>query len=205
MVFIVIEGIDGAGKTTQAKALCASLSKLGYDVVEEREPTNGAIGKFIRQVLGEKVNLDLLSLQLLFVADRNEHMKALKHAIKSSIVICDRYYYSTIAYGEASGADRKYLESMNSIFPVPDKTFFIDLNPEKAVERIASSRTEREIFEKLDFMEKISKSYSKFTEPNIEHIDGDKDITEISKELLFRTKTFLEEHGIKTKANRIKR
>ena len=62
MVFIVIEGIDGAGKTTQAKALCASLSKLGYDVVEEREPTNGAIGKFIRQVLGEKVNLDLLSL-----------------------------------------------------------------------------------------------------------------------------------------------
>ena len=54
-------------------------------------------------------------------------------------------------------------------------------------------------------MEKISKSYSKFTEPNIEHIDGDKDITEISKELLFKTKTFLEEHGIKTKANRIKR
>jgi dTMP kinase len=201
MVFIVIEGIDGAGKTTQVKALCASLSKLGYEVVEEREPTDGPIGKFIRQVLGEKVNLDLISLQLLFVADRNEHIKAIKRTIESSIVICDRYYYSTIAYGEASGADRKYLEDMNSIFPVPDKTFFIDISPEKAVERIASSRTEREIFEKLDFIKKISKSYSKFTDHSIEHLDGDKDIEDISNELLLKTKTFLEAHGIKAKGN----
>jgi dTMP kinase len=205
MVFIVIEGIDGSGKTTQAKALCESLSKLGYDIVEEREPTDGVIGKFIRQVLGEKVRLDLMSLQLLFVVDRNEHVKAIKHAIENSIVICDRYYYSTIAYGEASGIERRYLEDMNSIFPVPDKTFFIDLSPEKAVERIASSRAKTEIFEKLEFMERISKSYSKFTESNIEHIDGDKGITEITEELLSRTKAFLEERGIKPKVAKTRR
>ncbi|MCL4388086.1 dTMP kinase [Candidatus Marsarchaeota archaeon] len=199
MVFIVIEGIDGSGKTTQAKALCKSLSKLGYGVVEEREPTDGAIGKFIRQVLGEKIKIDLLSLQLLFVADRNEHVKAIKRTMESSIIICDRYYYSTIAYGEASGIERKYLEEMNSIFPAPDKTFFINLSPEKAVKRLASSRTEMEIFEKLDFMERISKAYSKFREPNIERVDGDGKIEEVTERLLSRTKTFLEERGIKAR------
>ncbi|MEM0154500.1 MAG: dTMP kinase [Methanothrix sp.] len=205
MVFIVIEGIDGSGKTTQTNALCRSLSKLGYHVSEEKEPTDGPIGKFIRQVLKEDVRLDLISLQLLFVADRNEHIKAIKRAIESSIVICDRYYYSTIAYGEASGIDRKYLNELNSIFPVPDKTFFIDLSPEKAVARLNSSRTKREIFEKLDFMKKISKSYSKFTDVNIEHIDGDMEIDKITDELLSRTRTFLEGHGIRPDPVKTKR
>jgi dTMP kinase len=196
MVFIVIEGIDGAGKTTQAKYLCERLTNLGYEVINEKEPTDGAIGKFIRRALQDKVNLDLISLQLLFVADRNEHMKALDDKIRNKIVISDRYYYSTIAYGEASGMDREYLEGLNSIFPKPDKTFFLELDPKTALKRINSGRSDNEIFEKLPMLEKIKKAYDKFNGSEVERIEANAPTEIITSILLKKTIALLDKTGI---------
>jgi dTMP kinase len=196
MVFIVIEGIDGSGKTTQAKALCRGLEGLGYKVTNEKEPTEGVIGRFIRQALQDKVKIDLISLQLLFVADRNEHIKAIHREISNGIVISDRYYYSTIAYGEALGVKRDYLETLNSIFPKPDKTFVLEIEPSEAFKRIDNGRSEKEIFERLETLEKIKRSYDKFKGDEIERINGDKDAEIVTAELLEKTLRLLKDKNI---------
>lgn len=203
MALIVIEGMDGAGKTTQAKMLCSGLSLLGYDVVYEAEPTNGIIGRFVREILKGEKKIDITTLQLLFIADRNEHIGSLRKKIATSVVVMDRYYYSTISYGEASGISRKYLEAANSIFPIPDKTFILELPPEQAFERLNVGRKKKEIFENLDMLKRLEASYDKFNGPEVEHISafGSKD--DIAKILISKTLAFLKKNGAVPKRSKI--
>ncbi len=197
MVFIAIEGLDGCGKTTQAKELSRKLSNAGINSMQTMEPTDGKIGKFIRETLSEKVKIDMLSLQLLFVADRSEHVKSIYDRIgsESAVVVSDRYYYSTIAYGEAMGISRKYLETANYIFPVPDKTFFIEISPELAIERLNARNDRKELFEKLETLKKVKESYSKFNGAEVERIEGDRSISEISEELFKKSMALLRKQG----------
>lgn len=201
MVFITIEGIDGSGKTTQAKFLYKKLSSLGYPAILEKEPTDGAIGKFIKGVLSGKEPMGAISLQLLFAADRSEHLRAIENLLKSSVVISDRYYYSTIAYGEAIGIKREYLENVNSIFPKPDKTFILEISPETALARLKNRSNDSEIFENLETLLKVKSAYDKFSGQEIERVNAEAGMAEISNVLISKTLGFLDSAGVKAQVN----
>lgn len=199
MVLIVIEGIDGAGKSTQAALLAKRLHSLGYEAIGAREPTDGPVGIFLRNALSGSIKLNLLTMQLLFVADRNEDIAALSGSIARKVVILDRYYYSTIAYGSIEGIDKRYLETLNSIFPRPDKTFMLEISPREALERLSKSRHTPEVLENRRALEAAAKAYKGFSGPEIERIDASAEPELISNMLLSKTLDMLKSAGVRRK------
>lgn len=186
---IVIEGLDGSGKTTQFKLFCMKLREMGYDVVETREPTRNMIGDLISRRLKEKTDLpnkvNGLIYTLLFYADRVEHNFGIKKELQNGkIVVSDRYYHSTLAYQQTQGLDTKLLLNfhknlvVNGYVREPDLTFFIDLPAEVAMERIegrVSKKDKVHIFEHLEFLKKLRKNYlklQKLLDEKIVVIDG---------------------------------
>jgi len=184
--FIVFEGIDGAGLTTQANLLEKALKKAGYKVVLTKEPTNGLIGGLIRACLKNEWKTSLLSLQLLFAADRAHHLeKEILPALKKGkIVICDRYLLSTIAYGMIS-LEKEWLKFINSKFLQPDLTILLDLSVEVSLKRIKLSRFGAELFEKKEELRKVRKNYLKLAKefPNVYVIDASRSIEEVHEEV----------------------
>lgn len=166
-VFLVFEGIDGAGKSTQIQKLGARLRAAGEEPVLSREPTDGVWGRRIREsaTTGRMTAEDELQA---FIHDRTEHLEGLVMPALSAgrIVILDRYFYSTIAYqGTRPGGDPMAVRRhMESLFPAPDLVLWFDLEPELALGRIMASRGEipnefereeglqraREVFRSLD-------------------------------------------------------
>lgn len=157
-VFLVVEGIDGAGKTTQVAKLAETLRQAGLDVVTSREPTDGPWGKAIREsaITGRLSPDDELEH---FVRDRREHVDTLiVPALEAGkVVILDRYYYSTIAYQGERGFDVDWLEGhVREGNPVPDRVLFLDLPTERGLERIVGGRGESpDQFEGADSLERI--------------------------------------------------
>lgn len=155
-IFIVIEGIDGTGKSTQAKRLADWLSLQGRQVVLSREPTAGPWGQKVR----ESASTGRLSpedeLQY-FLNDRREHVEEL---IKPSLeagkfVILDRYYFSTMAYQGARGFDPQEIRRKNELFaPVPDLLLIMDLDVEAALIRIGVRGDTANEFEKQDNLQR---------------------------------------------------
>ncbi len=154
--FIVFEGIDGSGKTTQAKRLAAALSAKGRDVVLTAEPTGFPTGKALREALSGKVEKSECQMAVMFTDDRIEHnihpTEGIRALIESGTdVICDRYYYSTLAY-QGSSTDYEWVKAMNLYCPEilhPDLCIYIDLLPEQSLERIRRGREQVEIYENL--------------------------------------------------------
>ncbi len=175
---IVFEGADGSGLSTQSKLLYRHLRKRGYAVIHTKEPTNGFIGRVIRNVLRRKMRFSLETLQLLFCADRAEHIESLiKPALrKNKIVICDRYALSTIAYG-ALKLDRKWLIILNSKFVRPDLTILFDV-PEKVCLKRIRKRGAAELFEERRRLKKIRANYKRLKNEfrNIVVINGNRPI-----------------------------
>lgn len=172
--FIVIEGIDGAGTTTQAKRLVERLKKNGQRAVYTFEPTDGPIGGLIRQILNRRMVkpldgdrfevIDADTLTLLFSADRLDHRH---HLIEPSLkkglwVVSDRYYYSTIAYQGVKG-DIDWITRVNKKARRPDMVFYLRMPPEEALKRIGG-RSGRSIFEKLDFLREVRDLYDSIFE-----------------------------------------
>ena len=163
--FIVFEGIDGAGKTTHIPLLAEYLRGKGRRVAVTAEPTDGETGKMLRRALSGAIPSTPCELAALFVLDRIRHnvapggIEALLAAGED--VICDRYYYSTLAY-QGSETDLKWLAEMNLSCPAirhPDLCIFLDLTPEESLARIAERGEEREIYETR---EKLAAVRSKF-------------------------------------------
>lgn len=163
--FIVFEGIDGAGKTTHIPLLAEHLRGQGRRVAVTAEPTDGETGKMLRRALSGAIPSTPCELAALFVLDRIRHnvapggIEALLAAGED--VICDRYYYSTLAY-QGSETDLKWLAEMNLSCPAirhPDLCIFLDLTPEESLARIAERGEEREIYETR---EKLAAVRSKF-------------------------------------------
>lgn len=169
-MFIVLEGVDGCGKSTQAKLLYNWLGK-NYNVILTKEPTENKIGKFIREILSGGISVDPKTLALLFTADRYEHLEneVIPALNNNKIIVCERYYFSTIAYQMAQGIDRKWLENLNKFALKPDLALFIDVPPETAVKRTETG----EIFETHEFSKKIYKNYLLF---DLIRIDGNRDV-----------------------------
>ena len=164
-LFLVIEGGDGSGKDTQLKLLSSYLMEMGYDVLETSEPTDGPIGRKIRQKgLSEKERYSPLEMQLMFSVDRNHHLRSEVYpALKDGkIVISSRYTVSTLAYSYALGLDVELLESANSGYMKPDLTIYIDVDPDTAIKRIESRGGAKEIYETYDMQRKVRDGYRIF-------------------------------------------
>lgn len=177
--FIVIEGLDGSGQSTQAETLKVFLSEEGKEVVLTKEPTaDSDAGKKIKEILREKNIISPWELQKLFVQDRKEHLSnlILPSLKKGMIVISDRYFFSTFAYGVSDGLDLDKLIEMNNDFLLPDLTFILKVSPEICMERIEERGKGTELFEKKEKLEKVWQTYeilpNKFK--NVYMIDGEK-------------------------------
>lgn len=157
--FVVFEGIDGAGTSTQLKILKErpEASKIDFSA----EPTEKETGKFLRSVLGGKVELDPKTTAYLFAADRNEHLYG-KDGIQNSLkngkaVIIDRYIFSSLAYQGVS-CGKELPRMLNSQFPLPQLLFFFDIDSQKSLERI-KSRDVTEIYENSEYLTDTRKQY----------------------------------------------
>lgn len=162
---IVIEGLDGAGTTTQAKRLVDHLNQHGTKAHATREPSDGPIGKLIREMLsgghaieGEKLSQGTFGL--LFAADRLDHLqREVEPALAAGItVISDRWYHSSLAY-QGTGADRDWITMLNARARKPDLTIFLHVRPQVAAERRAAARRQEELFEQLQMQIEVDAGY----------------------------------------------
>jgi dTMP kinase len=185
--FIVFEGIDGAGLTTQAELLEKYLRNKKYEVVLTKEPTNNLIGGLIRAALKKEWLTSNKTLQLLFSADRAHHLeKEIIPALENGkIVISDRYFISTIAYGMIE-LEKDWLKALNSKFLLPDIIFIIDVPVEVSIERIKASRFGFELFEEKKKLEKIRNNFLELSKEykNCFVINGNRSIEEVHKEIV---------------------
>jgi dTMP kinase len=171
--FIVLEGPDAAGTSTHVGFLAAKLEAQRYSVLKTAEPTDGPVGKQIREFLKSGA-ADPMELQKLFTSDRAWHVKnVIEPALaEGKIVICDRYRHSTLIYAEAQGLPVAELAALNEQFPKPDCVIFTLPPMRICLERLAR-RTEKEVFEQSDFQEKIHLGYHAMAshDPTIHVVD----------------------------------
>ncbi|MDD5415304.1 MAG: dTMP kinase, partial [Smithellaceae bacterium] len=158
--FIAIEGIDGAGKSTQAALMASYFYKNGAKVCLTSEPSQFMLGGLIRARLLGEWQSSPKCLQLLFAADRAEHLeKEILPRLREGInVVSDRYFLSSIAYG-AVDCDFDWLAHVNSQFLMPDLTVFLDIDAQTGAERIAANGKSIELFEKTEILEKVCQNY----------------------------------------------
>ena len=191
---ITFEGIDGSGKSTQIQLLEAEFEKLGISYKTFREPGGTKLSEKIRTILLDKENIELYSNaeSLLFAAARAQlTAEQIKPAItKGEFVICDRFTDSTIAYqGYGRGLNINNLELINTIATdglIPDITFILDIDPQKATERLKTVNPDRMEAAGIDFFKKIRQGYCQIREENQSRcivINGEKPQKDISKEI----------------------
>lgn len=173
-LLIAFEGIDGCGKSSHLRQLAAFLRERGLEVVETREPTNGPYGRRIRELLTRRGEVSREEEMELFIADRREHVaQCINPALdRASIVLTDRYYFSTAAYQGVVGLDADEILAKNSFAPEPDLVLLLEITPEEGLRRIREHR--REIpndFEQLDSLRKAAAIFSAFDRPCIRRID----------------------------------
>lgn len=155
---ICFEGIDGAGKSFQAKRLVSHLEDKGYDAVYLTEPTDGEWGRKIRDQAKRGVREAPEEEYLLFMRDRRENVRdtiapTLERGV---VVVLDRYYFSTIAYQGARGLDTERIRTENEAFaPTPDALLFLDVPVATGLDRISQNRPGTTAFETADYLERV--------------------------------------------------
>lgn len=168
--FIVFEGIDGAGTTTQINALKERAA--GTNILFTAEPTSAETGKFLRKMLRGEIEISNETAAYAFAADRNEHINGrliieenclvtgvMEACSNGSIVVSDRYFFSSLAY-QSIGTRPEIPRMLNSFFPLPQLLFFFSIDPESSLSRI-NGRTTTEIYERSDFLKKTAAEYKK--------------------------------------------
>lgn len=193
--FIVFEGIDGAGKTTQIDLLEKKLKEMGRRVYRTAEPTESVSGGMLRDALAGITKRSACEMAALFTLDRIFHNVNPVHGIEKMLadgvdVICDRYYYSTLAY-QGSEIKGDWAFDLNLNCPEirrPDVCMFLDLTPEQSLARIAKGRVTQEIYENREKLEQVRrKFYSVFDrleeDEHIVILDASRTIEEIADEI----------------------
>ncbi|MDX9724322.1 MAG: dTMP kinase [Myxococcota bacterium] len=176
-LLIVFEGIDGSGKSTQVALLAAALRQRFSDVITTREPTQGPHGMELRRSAASGRH-DARREAELFLLDRREHVESLisPGLSRGAIILCDRYYLSTVAYQGARGLERSELLRQNqAIAPAPDLALFIDVPVEDALTRIRQGRGGRvDDFERSDLLARSRQIYLELCSafPFFQRIDG---------------------------------
>lgn len=190
--FIVIEGLDGSGTTTQMKLLVEAFDTMHISCHAAFEPTSSPIGTLVRDVLQKKTVTTPLALAMLFAADREDHLNhpltgIIERLASGTIVVCDRYKYSSLAYQSVEcGFDR--VQELN-MFPDPRFVFFIDTPIDDCLKRIDIRSNERELFERQEFLAQVRDNYelifSRLDEKVVfTRIDGTLDRLDIHKRIV---------------------
>ncbi len=167
-LFLAFEGIDGSGKSTQIRLLYKKLREQGMEVISTCEPTDRPIGTMIRQILTGKMQADSRVIAALFAADRLDHLlnekEGIAAALKNGItVLTDRYYFSSYAYHSVDVPMEWVIAANEESAKIcrPDLTIYIDIDAERAMDRITRNRSSRELFEKQSLLEQVRDNYFK--------------------------------------------
>jgi len=158
---IVLEGIDGCGKTTQLTLLKKWLKQKGVPAIFTQEHTRGGeVGKLIEKAVHHRIKLPLLALQFLFVADRVVHLeRVIEPALAAGkVVVVDRYLWSTVAYGSLV-AEPEWLLELHRYCRFPDLVIFLDVPVKVALQRLQTRKSKPAIFEKRKKLARVRKSY----------------------------------------------
>ena len=193
-LLIVLEGIDGSGKTTQARSLLRRLRSRGWEAVFFREPSRGKWGREIKRKAAKAGSLTPSEELDLFVKDRRENVeKNLKPALREGkVVVLDRYYFSTIAYQGAKGIDPRRIRRMNEAFAVkPDLVIILDIAAGEGLARLAGRKTRDELFEREDYLARVAKIFKNFRGPGILHLDGRGDRLSVGRAIWARVAALL--------------
>ncbi len=204
-LFIVTEGIDGCGKSSQAMKLAdwifSNYKKINT-ILLTHEPTRSKHGVEIYRRLqeGNKDSSAVVKERMLelYVLDREEHVnEVIAPALeKRMVVICDRYKYSTIAYQSAQGVSNSHVIEVNAGFPVPDITLIFNATVENCISRMEKSGKKMDKFEKASFLEKVKDQYVKLPTllPNerIHMINANQSIDQIHADVIKAVKPFVE-------------
>jgi len=200
-VLIAFEGIDGAGKSTQAELLYQRLKEANFKVIISKEPTEGEWGQKIKRLL-KQGRRDIQPQEELewFLRDRYQHVAKviIPNLKKKKIIILDRYYFSTMAYQGSLGINPEEIEKRNLEFaPEPDLLFLIELTPYLGIKRIKRKREkEVDFFERESYLLKVSKIFDLLRRPFIYRLPGEETIQSLSKKTWNITMRYLKEEGL---------
>ncbi|HYD09762.1 MAG TPA: dTMP kinase [Acidimicrobiales bacterium] len=185
--FIVFEGLDGAGTTTQVARLASWLRSRDVDVETTKEPTTGPIGAVLRQAIEGRVVLDAATLALAFAADRTDHLFNPVNGVARSLdagrwVVSDRYVLSSLAYQDDGATARSWLREINARALEPDLTIFVDTSVTECRRRLTARSSHAELFD--DSLDRTKASYDALldglTSPLV-RIDGDGDVDRVAE------------------------
>jgi dTMP kinase len=183
---IAIEGIDGAGKTTQAHFVQDALMTRGLKVMRTKEPTQGQWGQVLRDsALTGRLSID--EEVETFIKDRQEHVETLiiPELRQGTIVIVDRYYFSSMAYQGARGIDPEWIRRRNEQFaPEPDLLVLLDLDVDKGLERIHTRGDRANLFEQTDALKKAREIFLGIDKPYLCKLDAAQDPKDICREIV---------------------
>jgi dTMP kinase len=164
--FVVLEGLDGAGTTTQAALLAEGLRRAGHLVVLTREPSGGPVGALLRQELGGRLrragkpSLSNVALALLFAADRLDHLASTVETglARGAVVVSDRYVLSSFAY-QGRELGQRWVEMLNGHARPPDLTLFLEVRPRVAATRRRLRGGRKERFEDARTQAAVARAY----------------------------------------------
>ena len=192
-LFIVFEGIDGSGKTTQIERMGNRLAAMGLSVYKTFEPTRGPIGDLLRRILAGEAEAGPHAVAHLFAADRTEHILHKEYGIRNkvdqgTIVLCDRYYFSSFAY-HAREMDMERVIDLNAYnmeLLKPTVNVFIDVDPAVSFKRLQKCRPKLDLFETESIMKEVRNMYFKAfdrlqSQETILTVDGNRDETAVEK------------------------
>jgi dTMP kinase len=185
----VIEGIDGAGKSTQVRSLVRRLRERGLRTAALREPTRGRFGREIKRLAKRRDSLTPAQELDLFLKDRRDDVERhIRPALDSgAAVVLDRYYFSTIAYQGAKGLDPVRIRRLNERFaPKPDLVFILDLPAASGLGRIRGRKTRDLLFEREAYLRRVRRIFAGFRGPRFVHLDASRDRRELADEILAR-------------------
>jgi dTMP kinase len=192
--FVVIEGLDGAGTTTQARLLGERLRAAGRAVHVTAEPSGGPAGALVRQVLQKRVTggpaggFDPHALALLFAADRLDHVAAevAPRLAAGCDVVSDRYTLSSLAYQGLTTGDLSWVEAINRHAAAPDLTIFLRVRPGLALGRRKAAATTPELYEVAAFQRRVARGYERglarlrAAGQRVEVLDGERPVDEVA-------------------------
>jgi dTMP kinase len=196
-MLIVLEGLDGAGTTTQAQRLVASLAERGQVAVMTREPSDGPVGKMIREMLvgghalGDGRSVSQPTFSLLFAADRMDHVQreVAPALARGKVVVSDRWYHSSLAY-QGTGAERAWIKELNRHALKPDLTIFLRVAPKVAAARRVAAGRAQELFEDLPMQERVAANYETVMRElaesgeRIEILDGEEPLDRVTEAIV---------------------
>ena len=184
-LFIVFEGIDGGGKSTQIKMLAEYFKDKGYQVEFHMEPTEGSVGSLLWTYMRSKDrSFSPETEALLFAADRIEHGKTIKQSLEEGkVVISDRYLHSSLAYQGAAGVDPNWMQSLNKHALKPNLVILLDIDPERSLKRVSDRA--KTVFEETEYLKKVRAEYLRYAEAGeLEIVDATQPIDDVHAEIL---------------------